>query len=172
MANFFDFTVAGLDGSPNVLAALRGKVVLAVNVASHCGYTPQYTGLEELYQELKEQNFTVVGFPCNQFGAQEPGTAAEIQSFCSLNYGVSFPLTAKIDVNGAHRHPAVRLADRQGERLSRRHRLEFREIPDRSQRAGRLPLSVGHETDRCHLFAGLGRRSLAWATWRRLRVAF
>jgi glutathione peroxidase len=104
MPNFYDFTVPGLDGSPNILAALRGKVTLAVNVASKCGYTPQYAGLEELYQELKDQNFTVVGFPCNQFGAQEPGTAAEIQSFCALNYGVSFPLAAKIDVNGAHRH--------------------------------------------------------------------
>jgi glutathione peroxidase len=105
MAFFFDFKVAGLDGGQDVLAALRGKVVLAVNVASRCGYTPQYTGLEQLYQELKAQNFAVVGFPCNQFGAQEPGTAAEIQSFCSLNYGVNFPLTEKIEVNGAHRHP-------------------------------------------------------------------
>jgi glutathione peroxidase len=79
-------------------------VTLAVNVASQCGYTPQYAGLEELYQELKDQNFTVVGFPCNQFGAQEPGTDADIQRFCSLTYGVSFPLAAKMDVNGAHRH--------------------------------------------------------------------
>jgi glutathione peroxidase len=105
MANFFDFEVLGLDGSPDILAALRGKVILAVNVASKCGYTPQYAGLEELYQELKVQNFAVVGFPCNQFGAQEPGSAAEIQSFCSLNFGVTFPLAAKIEVNGAHRHP-------------------------------------------------------------------
>jgi len=105
MKTFYDFKVQGLDGSPDILAALRGKVTLAVNVASKCGYTPQYAGLEELHEELKEQNFTVVGFPCNQFGAQEPGTAAEIQSFCSLTYGVTFPLAAKIDVNGAHRHP-------------------------------------------------------------------
>jgi glutathione peroxidase len=104
MPNFFDFQVAGLDGKPDVLGPLRGKVTLAVNVASKCGYTPQYTGLEELYQELAEKKFTVVGFPCNQFGAQEPGTAAEIQSFCSLTYGVTFPLSAKIEVNGAHRH--------------------------------------------------------------------
>jgi glutathione peroxidase len=104
MTDFYSFKVPGLDGRPGILAALRGNVTLAVNVASKCGYTPQYTGLEELHQELKDQNFTVVGFPCNQFGAQEPGTAAEIQSFCSLTYGVSFPLTAKIDVNGAHRH--------------------------------------------------------------------
>jgi glutathione peroxidase len=105
MANFFyDFAVQGLDGGQDIIAPLRGKVTLAVNVASKCGYTPQYAGLEELYQELKEQNFAVVGFPCNQFGAQEPGTAADIQSFCSLTYGVTFPLAAKIDVNGAHRH--------------------------------------------------------------------
>jgi glutathione peroxidase len=105
MTNFYDFAVRGLDGGLDILAPLRGKVTLAVNVASKCGYTPQYTGLEELYQELKEQNFTVVGFPCNQFGAQEPGTAAEIQSFCSLTYGVTFPLTEKIEVNGPRRHP-------------------------------------------------------------------
>jgi glutathione peroxidase len=102
--NFYDFAVQGLDGSLDILKPLRGKVTVAVNVASKCGYTPQYAGLEELYQELKDKNFVVVGFPCNQFGAQEPGTAAEIQSFCSLTYGVSFPLSEKIDVNGAHRH--------------------------------------------------------------------
>jgi glutathione peroxidase len=105
MASFFDFKVAGLDGNPDLLGALHGKVTVAVNVASKCGYTPQYTGLEELYQELADKNFTIVGFPCNQFGAQEPGSAAEIQSFCSLTYGVTFPLSAKIEVNGAHRHP-------------------------------------------------------------------
>src|SRR5271170_6172956 len=102
MPNFYDFAVPGLDGSGNIIAPLRAKVTLAVNVASKCGYTPQYTLLEELYQELKDENFTVVGFPCNQFGAQEPGTAAEIHSFCSLTYAVTFPLSAKIDVNGAH----------------------------------------------------------------------
>ena len=104
MSNFYDFKVTGLDGSQDILASLRGNVTLAVNVASKCGYTPQYAGLEQLYRELKERKFTVVGFPCNQFGAQEPGTAAEIQSFCSLTYGVTFPLAAKIDVGGAHRH--------------------------------------------------------------------
>jgi glutathione peroxidase len=106
MNSFYDFSVPALDGSSaNILGALRGKVTLAVNVASQCGYTPQYTGLEELYEELKDKNFTVVGFPCNQFGAQEPGTAADIQNFCSINFGVTFPLSAKIEVNGAHRHP-------------------------------------------------------------------
>ena len=106
MNSFYDFSVPSLDGSSaDILGALRGKVTLAVNVASQCGYTPQYTGLEELYEELKDKNFTVVGFPCNQFGAQEPGTAAEIQNFCSINFGVTFPLSAKIEVNGARRHP-------------------------------------------------------------------
>ena len=104
MTDFYEFKVRGIDGTENILAPLRGKVTLAVNVASRCGYTPQYAGLEELYQELGNQNFPIVGFPCNQFGAQEPGTDAEIQGFCSLNYGVTFPLAAKIEVNGAHRH--------------------------------------------------------------------
>jgi glutathione peroxidase len=102
---FFDFKVPAVDGSADVLGPLRGKVTLAVNVASQCGYTPQYAGLQELFEELKDKNFTVVGFPCNQFGAQEPGTAAEIQNFCSINFGVTFPLSAKIEVNGGHRHP-------------------------------------------------------------------
>jgi glutathione peroxidase len=104
MPDFYDFRIGGLDGTPNILQPLRGNVTLAVNVASRCGYTPQYAGLESLYRELQDNNFTVVGFPCNQFGAQEPGTAAEIQHFCSLNYGVSFPMTEKLDVNGEHRH--------------------------------------------------------------------
>ena len=105
MNSFYDFSVQALDGSEGLLGPLRGKVTLAVNVASQCGYTPQYAGLEDLYRELKDQNFVVVGFPCNQFGAQEPGTAAEIRDFCSLNFDVTFPLAAKIDVKGAHQHP-------------------------------------------------------------------
>jgi len=105
MTSFYDFDVAGLDGSANMLASLRGKVTVAVNVASKCGYTPQYAALEDLHRELKDRNFGVVGFPCNQFGAQEPGSAAEIQSFCSLTYGVTFPLAEKIEVIGPRRHP-------------------------------------------------------------------
>jgi glutathione peroxidase len=105
MANFYDFTIAGLDGSKGLLESLRGKVALVVNVASRCGYTPQYAGLESLYEELKDRNFTVLGVPCNQFGGQEPGTADEIRQFCSANYGVSFPLTAKLEVNGPNRDP-------------------------------------------------------------------
>ncbi len=105
MTDFYSFKLAALDGSPDLLARLKGKVTLAVNVASRCGLTPQYTGLEGLQQDLKDENFTVVGFPCNQFGAQEPGSAAEIQTFCSTTYGVSFPLSAKLEVNGPGRDP-------------------------------------------------------------------
>jgi glutathione peroxidase len=105
MDSFYAFTVPGLDGSANLLQALKGRTALAVNVASRCGYTPQYAGLQDLYRELESKNFVVIGFPCNQFGAQEPGTPAEIQSFCSVNFGVTFPLSAKIEVNGPGRHP-------------------------------------------------------------------
>jgi glutathione peroxidase len=105
MSGFYDFQVAGIDGTPDLLGKLRGKVVLAVNVASQCGLTPQYTGLEELHRDLAGENFSVAGFPCNQFGAQEPGTEQEIQRFCSTTYGVTFPMSSKLDVNGAQRHP-------------------------------------------------------------------
>jgi len=105
MTDFYGFGLPALDGRADLLGPLRGKVTLAVNVASRCGLTPQYAGLEQLYRELSEQGFTVVGFPCNQFGAQEPGSAAEIQGFCETHYGVTFPLAAKIEVNGAGRAP-------------------------------------------------------------------
>jgi glutathione peroxidase len=105
MSDFYDFDVKGIDGSKDLLGRLRGKVTLAVNVASKCGLTPQYTGLETLQQDLAGENFTVVGFPCNQFGAQEPGTEKDIQTFCSTTYGVTFPMSGKLDVNGAGRHP-------------------------------------------------------------------
>jgi glutathione peroxidase len=103
--NFFDVEVRSLEGDADLLGPLRGKVALAVNVASRCGLTPQYTQLEALHRELDGQGFTVIGFPCNQFGAQEPGTERQIAEFCSVNYGVTFPLSAKLDVNGAGRHP-------------------------------------------------------------------
>ena len=105
MSGFYEIAVTRIDGTPDLLGALRGKVVLAVNVASECGLTPQYRGLEELQQELAAEGFTVVGFPCNQFGAQEPGTEAQIAAFCSSQYQVSFPLSAKLAVNGPQRHP-------------------------------------------------------------------
>src|SRR5689334_6549477 len=99
MAGFYDVAVKGIDGSPDLLGKLRGKVALAVNVASKCGLTPQYAGLEQLQRDLQDQNFTVVGFPCNQFGGQEPGTEAEIQQFCRTTYDVTFPLSSRLDVN-------------------------------------------------------------------------
>jgi glutathione peroxidase len=105
MSDFYGFTVRAIDGGADLLGPLRGKVVLAVNVASECGLTPQYAGLERLQRELSEHGFAVVGFPCNQFGAQEPGSEAQIQSFCQRHYGVSFPLAAKLEVNGPGRAP-------------------------------------------------------------------
>lgn len=94
-----------LDGRTVSLGDFRGQVLLIVNTASRCGFTPQYAGLEEIYRTFKDRGFTVLGFPCNQFGRQEPGSAGEIASFCELNYGVSFPMFARIDVNGKDAHP-------------------------------------------------------------------
>jgi glutathione peroxidase len=101
----YDIPIAALDGTPGVLGAQKGKVTLMVNVASFCGLTPQYAGLERIHEQYGGQGFGVVGLPCNQFGAQEPGTPDEIATFCSTNYGVTFPLTEKIEVNGDGRHP-------------------------------------------------------------------
>ena len=100
-----DFEAKTLAGEVAPLSAYRGKVVLIVNTASKCGFTPQYAGLEALYRRFEARGFAVLGFPCNQFGAQEPGDAAEIANFCSTSYGVSFPMFAKIEVNGAGAHP-------------------------------------------------------------------
>jgi glutathione peroxidase len=105
MSDFYGFRVRAIDGGADLLGPLRGKVALAVNVASACGMTPQYAGLERLHAELAAENFTVVGFPCNQFGAQEPGSEAEILEFCRTRYGVRFPLAAKLEVNGPQRAP-------------------------------------------------------------------
>jgi glutathione peroxidase len=103
--NIFDFDAVGLNGQPQALDRYRGQVTLIVNTASKCGFTPQYQGLEALHREFKDAGVAVLGFPCNQFGAQEPGTAEEIGAFCDTSFGVSFPLFAKIDVNGEHAHP-------------------------------------------------------------------
>jgi glutathione peroxidase len=100
-----DIPVNTLAGQPSSLGDLDGKTLLVVNVASKCGLTPQYTGLEELQKQFADRGFSVAGFPCNQFGGQEPGTAEEIAEFCSATYGVSFPMFEKIDVNGPNRHP-------------------------------------------------------------------
>jgi len=100
-----DIPLRTLDGEPTTLGAYAGSAVLLVNVASQCGLTPQYAGLERLQKQYADRGFTVLGVPCNQFAGQEPGTAEEIQTFCSTTYGVSFPLLEKIDVNGEGRHP-------------------------------------------------------------------
>lgn len=105
MATIYDFEADLLDGTPQKLDAWRGKLLLVVNVASKCGFTPQYAGLEALYRTRKDQGFEILGFPCNQFGHQEPGDADEIRNFCNTSYAVTFPLFAKIDVNGANTHP-------------------------------------------------------------------
>jgi glutathione peroxidase len=105
MASVYDFTAKTLDGRDVSLGDYRGKVILIVNTASKCGFTPQYEGLEALYKNLGDKGLAVLGFPCNQFGAQEPGDATEIANFCSLTYDVSFPMFAKIDVNGPTAHP-------------------------------------------------------------------
>ena len=103
--SIYDHQLNRLDGSPLDLHDLEGKAVLVVNVASKCGLTPQYTGLEKIHEQYADRGFTVLGVPCNQFLGQEPGTAEEIAEFCSATYGVTFPLTEKVDVNGDDRHP-------------------------------------------------------------------
>jgi glutathione peroxidase len=113
-----DVSIARLDGSPMNLADFAGQTVLVVNVASQCGLTPQYTALEEVHERFADRGFTVLGVPCNQFLGQEPGTADEIAEFCSSTYGVTFPLTEKVEVNGEGRHPLydelVNVADDEG----------------------------------------------------------
>jgi len=105
MTTIYDFNANSLSGAPVDLKQYRGKVLLVVNTASKCGFTPQYKGLEEVYQQFKDRGVEVLGFPCNQFGAQEPGNADEIGAFCEKNYGVTFPMFEKIDVNGENAHP-------------------------------------------------------------------
>jgi len=105
VTNVYEFSAEDIDGKKVPLKRYKGKALLVVNTASQCGFTPQYTGLEKLHRDLGERGFEVLGFPCNQFGAQEPGDADEIKNFCSLKYDVTFPMFAKVDVNGANAHP-------------------------------------------------------------------
>ena len=135
----YDIPINTLGGDAASLAEHKGKALLIVNVASKCGLTPQYTGLEELHEKYGDRGFAVLGFPCNQFGAQEPGSSDEIATFCSTTYGVTFPMYEKIDVNGDDRHADLRRAheDRRWRGLRRRHPLELREVPGRAERRDR-----------------------------------
>ena len=108
MTSLHDFTATDVTGTDQPLDAYRGQVVLVVNTASQCGFTPQYAGLEELYRTYRDRGFTVLAFPCNQFGGQEPGTEDEIALFCETDFGVTFPIFAKVDVNGDDAHPLWR----------------------------------------------------------------
>ncbi len=103
--NIYEFTAKSIDGEDSSLSKYRGKIVLIVNVASKCGFTSQYVGLQKLYETYKDSGVIVLGFPCNQFGSQEPGDEKSIHNFCKINYGVTFPLFAKINVNGKNAHP-------------------------------------------------------------------
>ncbi|MFZ5526548.1 MAG: glutathione peroxidase [Pseudomonadota bacterium] len=105
MSSVYDFTAQTINGQPAPLSEYQGKVLLIVNTASKCGFTPQFEGLEKLWKGYSDKGLVVLGFPCNQFGSQDPGANDEIASFCQLNYGVSFPMMAKIDVNGGNAHP-------------------------------------------------------------------
>ncbi len=105
MTALTDFSATTLDGAPQDLSAYGGQVVLVVNTASQCGFTPQYAGLEELWEQYRDQGLVVLGFPCDQFGGQEPGSEEEIGAFCQKNYGVTFPMFSKVDVNGDDAHP-------------------------------------------------------------------
>ncbi len=117
MPSVHDFSAITIDGDAQSLADYAGKVVLVVNTASKCGFTPQYTGLEALYKKYADQGLVVLGFPCDQFGHQEPGDEAEIKSFCSLSYDVSFPLFAKVAVNGGDAHPLYRYMKKEAKGL-------------------------------------------------------
>ena len=105
MKDIYNFNVVTVTGEEQSMAIYKGKVLLIVNVASECGFTPQYEGLQNLYESYRDKGFEVLAFPCNQFGSQEPGTSKQIQNFCKVNFGVTFPLFAKIDVNGENAHP-------------------------------------------------------------------
>jgi glutathione peroxidase len=130
-APIYELSAERLEGGVQSLGDYAGKVLLIVNTASNCGFTPQYKGLEDLYMRYRQRDFEVLGFPCNQFGAQEPGEADEIAGFCQKNYGVTFPMFAKIDVNGAHAHPLYQYSEKGRARPARqrRYQVELHQIP-------------------------------------------
>ena len=138
-ASIYDFTMKSIDGQPVSLKSYNGKVVLLVNVASKCGFTPQYTGLEALYEKYKDRGLVIVGVPANNFAQQEPGTNEEIKTFCSRKYNVTFPMMSKVSVLGDDKTPALPIPHRQVHRseVRRRHQVELHQVPLRSQRQSR-----------------------------------
>ncbi len=138
MNTIYDFTAKTLDGADTSLRDYAGRVLLVVNTASKCGFTPQYAGLEKLYETLSPQGLTVLGFPCNQFGNQEPGAESEIGAFCVKNYGVSFPMFAKIDVNGDNAHPLYRYLKRQKKGVLGTERIKWNFTKFLVDRAGKV----------------------------------
>ena len=146
MTTVNDFEARTLAGKPVALRDYQGKVLLIVNTASKCGFTPQYQGLEELYRKYQDRGLVVLGFPCNQFLAQEPGGADEIGAFCERNYGVSFPMFEKIDVNGAATHPLYRWLKARAARRARHaaDQMELHEVPARPHGQSGRPLRAAH----------------------------
>ena len=159
--SIYDAKINTLEGQPADLSEYKGKALLVVNVASKCGLTPQYEGLENLHEKYGARGFEVLGFPCNQFMGQEPGTAEEIREFCDTNYHVQFPLFEKIDVNGANQHPlyAGAGADGRRRRRGRRREVELREVPGGARRQGRRSLPPTGHARGPH--AGRGHRGAA-----------
>ena len=171
MTSLGDFKATGIDGTETDLASYEGQVVLVVNTASQCGFTPQYKGLQELQDTYGERGFTVLGFPCDQFGGQEPGTDEEISSFCERNFGVDFPLFAKVDVNGDEAHPLFAWLRKEKSGPARRQdQVELHQVPHRPRRRRDRPLRAHHQAgeDRLRHRAGpLRRRTHARLTPRR-----
>jgi glutathione peroxidase len=138
MTSIYDFNANTLQGKEVSLGDYRGQVLLIVNTASKCGFTPQYEGLEKLHESLRGKGLTVLGFPCNQFGAQEPGSESEIGQFCQVNYGVSFPMFAKIEVNGPQAHPLYRFLKHEKPGLLGSERIKWNFTKFLVDRAGKV----------------------------------
>ena len=138
MTTVYDFRAATLEGEEISLARFQGQILLVVNTASKCGFTPQYEGLERLYRTYRDRGLAVLGFPCNQFGAQEPGGAAEIGEFCRTHYGVSFPMFAKIEVNGANAHPLYKYLTHEKRGVLGTARIKWNFTKFLTDRAGRV----------------------------------
>ena len=153
----YDFTLPALDGGEIRLADHRGRVMLLVNTASQCGFTPQYAGLEDLWQTYRTRGFCVIGSPCNQFGHQEPGDAGEIATFCTTRYGVTFPLSAKIEVNGPQAHPLYRYLTESAPGLLGTHAIKWNFTKFLVDRQGRVVHRYAPATPPSALAADLER---------------